>query len=111
MARHVSKVLGLLLGLVACGEGKKGPPPPPPTVYVGIVTRRDVPLYVEAVGALDGYDNAEIRARVRGHLRAQSYQDGSFVKSGQTLFTIQAAQDATSLTAAPAAPARAPVNP
>ncbi len=110
MARHVSKVLGLLLGLVACGEGKKGPPPPPPTVYVGIVTRRDVPLYVEAVGALDGYDNAEIRARVRGYLRARSYKDGSFVKSGQTLFTIESAEYAASLSAARAALSRARVN-
>lgn len=76
-----------------CDE-KKAPPaaPPPPTVYVSAVAKRDVTLYVEAVGALDGYDNADIRARVRGFLRTQAYKDGSRVKSGDLLFTIEATE-------------------
>ncbi|HXN30470.1 MAG TPA: hypothetical protein VN894_01355, partial [Polyangiaceae bacterium] len=70
------------LALAGCDKSTKPPPPPPPTVYVAAVERRDVPLYIEAVGTLDGYDNAEIRARVRGFLRSQGYKDGSFVKAG-----------------------------
>ena len=59
--------LVFLLSLTAaCEEAKKPPPPSPPTVYVAPVVRRDVPLYIEAVATLDGYDNADIRARVRG---------------------------------------------
>jgi membrane fusion protein (multidrug efflux system) len=70
---------------------KKGPPAAagPPIVYVAPVAKRDVPLYVESVGALDGYDNADIRARVRGFLRTQAYKDGSRVKAGDMLFTIE----------------------
>jgi membrane fusion protein (multidrug efflux system) len=83
--------LVFLLGLAAgCAEKRAAPPaPPPPTVYVSPVVRRDVPLYVEAVGVLDGYVNADIRARVRGYLRSQNYKDGASVKAGDLLFTIE----------------------
>jgi membrane fusion protein (multidrug efflux system) len=105
-----SLVAVLTLVLAACGEAKKPPAPPPPTVYVAPVVRRDVPLYVEAVGALDGYDNAEIRARVRGFLRTQGYKDGSFVKSGQALFTIESTEYVVAASAARAALTRAKVT-
>ncbi|HXX68334.1 MAG TPA: efflux RND transporter periplasmic adaptor subunit [Polyangiaceae bacterium] len=91
-----------LLFASACDE-KKGPPAPaPPAVYVTAVARRDLGLYVEAVGALDGYDNADIRARVRGYLRAQAYKDGSRVKPGDLLFTIEATEYAASVESAKA---------
>jgi membrane fusion protein (multidrug efflux system) len=80
--------------LAASCDEKKGPPPtpPPPTVLVAPVAKRDVPLYIDSVGALDGYDNADIRARVRGFLRTQNYKDGSRVKAGDLLFTIEATE-------------------
>ena len=102
-------VLAVALLLPACEEAKKAAPPPPPTVYVGTVARRDVPLYIEAVGSLDGYDNADIRARVRGYLRTQGYKDGSFVKAGQTLFTIESTEYVAAASAARAAVTRAKV--
>jgi membrane fusion protein (multidrug efflux system) len=78
-----------LLVLAACGHAKKPPPPPPPVVFFTTIAPRDVTLYIEAVGALDGYVNTEIRARVRGYLRTQDYIDGADVKVGQLLFTIE----------------------
>ena len=57
-------------------------------MIVAPVVRQDVPLYIEAVSALDGYVDAEIRARVRGVLQAQRYKDGATVQKGQLLFTI-----------------------
>ena len=99
------------LSLATACEAKKAPPaPPPPTVYVQAVARRDVPLYVEAIGTLDGYDNADIRARVRGYLQTQTYKDGSSVKAGQTLFTIESTEYVTAVDAARAAVTRARVN-
>ncbi len=105
----------LLLGALAlfqaaCDKAAKPPPPQPPTVYVSAVERRDVPLFIEAVGTLDGYDNAEIRARVRGFLRTQGYKDGSFVKAGQALFTIEPTEYIAAQSAARAALTRARVN-
>jgi membrane fusion protein (multidrug efflux system) len=100
----------LMLSVVACSEKKAPPgPPPPPTVYVAAVAKRDVPLYVESVGALDGYDNADIRARVRGFLRTQAYKDGSRVKVGDLLFTIEATEYAAAVTSARASLERAKV--
>ena len=95
-----------LLASAACAE-KKPPPPPPPTVLVAKVVRGDLALFIEAVGTLDGYVNADIRARVKGYLRSQNYKDGSAVKGGQLLFTIEPEEYANSVAAANAALVRA----
>jgi membrane fusion protein (multidrug efflux system) len=102
-------VASAFVALAACAEATKPPPPPPPTVYVATVARRDVPQYVEAVAALDGYVNAEIRARVRGFLRTQDYNDGAVVKAGQMLFTIEPTDYAAAVAQSKAAVARARV--
>src|SRR5882724_7816814 len=94
-----------LLG-AGCAE-KKPPPPPPPTVLVAPVARQDLALFIEAVGTLDGYVNADIRARVKGYLRSQDYKDGSPVKQGQLLFTIEPAEYTNGVASANAALVRA----
>jgi membrane fusion protein (multidrug efflux system) len=60
----------------------------PPEVLVTTAGVRDVPVYREWVGTLDGTENAEIRARVTGYLLRRAYQEGSLVKKGQLLFEI-----------------------
>ena len=82
-------------------------PPRPPTVFYAKAVRRDLPLFVESVASLDGYVNADIRARVRGYLERQDYKDGSFVKENQRLFTIEATEYRAALASAQAALARA----
>jgi membrane fusion protein, multidrug efflux system len=84
-----------------------GAPPPPPTVLVSKVERRDVPMFIEAVASIDGYVNAEIRARVRGYLKTQEYKEGSYVKAGQRLFTIESAEYQNAVDSAKAALVRA----
>ncbi len=83
-------VLATVSSLGAC-DGAKPPPAAPPPAQVGfvVVEKRDVALYIEAVGTLDGYVNADIRARVRGFLERQNYQDGAPVTAGQVLFAIE----------------------
>ncbi|NJD57326.1 MAG: efflux RND transporter periplasmic adaptor subunit [Nitrospirae bacterium] len=61
---------------------------PPPDVEVVTVVQKDVPIYKEWVGALDGYVNAVIRAQVTGYLIKQNYREGELVKKGQVLFEI-----------------------
>jgi RND family efflux transporter MFP subunit len=63
-------------------------PPEPPSVEVAEVVQKDVPLYREWIGTLDGYVNADIKAEVSGYLTQQAYTEGTFVKSGQLLFQI-----------------------
>jgi len=77
------------LALAACGTKEKEPAaPPPPGVEVVNVEQRDVPIYSEWIGTLDGMVNAEIRAQVSGYLLRQVYREGSFVRQGQLLFEI-----------------------
>jgi RND family efflux transporter MFP subunit len=63
-------------------------PPPPPEVEVATVEQRDVPIYHEWIGTLDGLVNAAIKAQVSGYLLSQDYHEGSFVRKGQLLFEI-----------------------
>jgi membrane fusion protein (multidrug efflux system) len=52
------------------------------------VEQRDVPIYHEWIGTLDGLVNAAIKAEVSGYLLSQNYTEGSFVRKGQLLFQI-----------------------
>jgi RND family efflux transporter MFP subunit len=79
----------IVLPIAGCSsKGKEEMKPPPVNVEVIKVEQRDVPVYSEWIGTLDGMVNAEIRAQVSGYLLKQLYQEGSFVKKGQILFEI-----------------------
>jgi membrane fusion protein (multidrug efflux system) len=52
------------------------------------VEQKDVPIFGEWIGTLDGFTNADVRAQVTGYLLRQGYQEGAFVKKGQLLFEI-----------------------
>ena len=62
--------------------------PQPPLVEVTRVVQKDVPLYREWVGVLDGSINAVIRPQVTGYLIHQNYREGEKVSKGQVLFEI-----------------------
>jgi len=88
-------VSGIIVCLMAgmlmtggCKEKKEVAAPPPPIVEVVPVVVRDVPIYQEWVGALDGNVNAVIRPQVTGYLIKQNYIEGQKVKKGQLLFEI-----------------------
>ncbi|MCC6345113.1 MAG: efflux RND transporter periplasmic adaptor subunit [Bryobacterales bacterium] len=60
----------------------------PLEVEVVRVEQKDVPVYREWIGTMDGTVNAEIKAQVTGYLRSRDYTEGSFVRKGQVLFQI-----------------------
>jgi len=72
---------------LAC-EKPAPPAPPPPEVYVTAVIQKDVPVYLELVGQTEGFQDVDIRARVEGFLETVNFQEGSFVKRGDLLYTI-----------------------
>ena len=84
----VTCVLTGALKLAACS--RKSPQGGPPTLEVLVIdaATRDVPVYREWVGTIDGSENADIRARVKGHLIKRNYNEGSLVKKGDLLFEI-----------------------
>lgn len=93
MALPVS-ALGLL-ALVAC---KPASPPqagmpamPPAEVAIVKVAPQTVPVMLEYTGQITGVRDIEVRARVTGILLKRNYQEGSPVKAGQSMFTIDPA--------------------
>jgi RND family efflux transporter MFP subunit len=65
-----------------------GGAPGSPDVEVVPVEQKDVPIYGDWIGTLDGFTNADVRAQVTGYLMRQAYQEGAFVRKGQLLFQI-----------------------
>src|SRR6202030_1339820 len=81
-------VIGLIIGAKLPKHVSGVQPGAPPDVEVVQVKQKDVPIYGEWIGTLDGMVNADVRAQVTGYLQRQGYQEGAFVKKGQLLFQI-----------------------
>src|SRR5438105_12727669 len=64
-------------------------PPPPPKVEVALPVQRNITRYLEATGNTAPIKTVDLVARVQGFLQSINYQDGSLVKEGTTLFTIE----------------------
>jgi len=92
-AAMLSVMFTALLVVVCAAAGCSKPtssaaPPTPLDVGVVQVEQRDVPIYSEWIGTLDGMVNAAIKAQVSGYLLKQDYIEGSPVKKDQLLFEI-----------------------
>lgn len=77
--------------LAACNQPAPPPPPPPVPVTTMVVTPRQVPILVEAVGRTEGSKEVEVRARVSGILDRVLYAEGTSVRTGAPLFQIDRA--------------------
>ena len=77
--------------LAGCGQGQPGGGHggfPPAQVGVISVAPRNLPVSWEYVGQTSGSKDVEVRARVTGILERKLFAEGSPVKAGQPLFTI-----------------------
>jgi RND family efflux transporter MFP subunit len=81
-------VLSVIVGALRPKRVSGAPSGASPEVEVVQVEQKDVPIYHEWIGTLDGLVNADVRAQVTGYLLRQGYQEGAFVKKGQLLFEI-----------------------
>src|SRR5216683_1770599 len=77
-----------VLAAAGCARSSASADVGPPDVEVAAVQQKDIPVYREWIGTLDGMGNAAIRAQVTGYLLSQNYSEGSFVRKGQLLFEI-----------------------
>ena len=76
-----------LLG--GCNEKKEATVTlPPPAVIVSAVEPRNVPIFDEWIGRLDGSANVEIRARVQGYVQEIAFNEGTVVSEGDLLLRI-----------------------
>lgn len=110
-AAGLSIVCALVLGGCSPGGADQGAaaggaPPPAP---VGVLTLEPGPATVvsELPGRLEPTRSAEVRARVAGVVLQRSFREGSDVRAGQLLFSIDPAPLRADLAAATAALQRA----
>lgn len=73
---------------MACAEEAAPVAPPPTEVVVTTVAQQDVPEYLDLVGQAEGQQDVEIRARVEGFLETMNFTEGSFIRRGDLLYTI-----------------------
>lgn len=86
--KPISTLLVIMLLLFACG-GDEPPQLPTTKVQVYVTTETNVPIFREFVGETLGNTNVDIAARVQGFLETRDFEEGSFVKKGKLLYTIE----------------------
>lgn len=81
----------VLLFLTACDSSDQAAKQVPPlSVVVAEASVQDVPLMLEMVGSTSGAQDVPIRTRVEGYLESMDFEEGTFVKKGDLLYTIDA---------------------
>jgi RND family efflux transporter MFP subunit len=78
-----------VMALAGCEDKNTFVAPPPPKVDVATPVQRPVTRYVEATGNTAPIKSVDLVARVQGFLQTIDYTDGTFVKQGTQLFTIE----------------------
>ncbi len=89
---HISRGAFAVLALVtlgACDQQNRFVQPPPPKVDVALPVQRAITHYFETTGNTAAVKSVDLVARVQGFLQSINYEDGTFVKQGTTLFTIE----------------------
>ncbi len=111
-ASRIGPAIALILLLTGCGQGGSASAPgggamPPPEVGVVTVKLGDVGLVTELPGRLEASRVAQVRARAAGIVLRRLFREGSDVRAGQPLFSIDPAPYAAALATSQAALARA----
>jgi RND family efflux transporter MFP subunit len=77
----------------ACGCNRAAPtaasPPVVPKVTTADVVQQETTDFDEYTGRTEASEAVDVHARVFGYLKTVEFQDGDFVKEGQSLFTIE----------------------
>jgi multidrug efflux system membrane fusion protein len=69
------------------GEAKGAQPPARPVLVAKVITK-DAPIYLDEIGTCAAYETVQVQAQVSGKIIERQFQDGSDVKKGDPLFTI-----------------------
>lgn len=85
---RVLSVAFAAIALSAC-EQNTFVPPPPPKVDVAAPLQKNITRFIDATGNTAAVKSVDLVARVQGFLQSIDYRDGTFVKQGTTLFTIE----------------------
>ncbi len=100
-------VLAVLLSALPALAQRPGPPPGPPSVGVVAVRRQEITESSSYVGRVQAQHRVALVARVTGTLEQRSFTEGSEVKQGQLLYTLEQPPFQADLAAKQAAVAQA----
>ena len=79
-----NKVAGIITAKIASEMAKK-----PTQVEVAQTTEKEIFPKTESVGRIEAKYSVDVVARINGWLEKRYFQEGAYVKKGQTLFLIQ----------------------
>ena len=82
--------LAALAALAAC-RPQAAPPPsgrPPAQVAVAVAVKRDVPIYLDAIGKTIAREAVSVQPQVSGRITKLHFADGADLRAGDPLFTI-----------------------
>src|SRR5579883_1904625 len=92
---RVAVLVAASVWLAGCGKSEKAEAKgeadrssPGVSVVVTPVLQKTVPILSELTARTDANDSVDIRARVKAFLLTQNYAEGTMVKAGQVLFTL-----------------------
>ena len=75
--------------LTACSGGKAAPPTLPAVpVLAATVEQKDMPVELNAIGAVEAYSTVSVKTQVTGQLTGVYFQEGKNVRKGDLLFTL-----------------------
>lgn len=82
-------VLGACVLLSACTHSQ-GPAPTSLAVPVlaATVEQKDMPVQVQAIGAVEAYSTVSVKTQITGQLTGVFFREGTDVKKGELLFTL-----------------------
>jgi multidrug efflux system membrane fusion protein len=88
-ARGTAVLLALALLTLACGRGRADAPRPAAVpVVAAAALRKDVPVQLRTIGAVEPLATVAVKPQVGGIITVVHFQEGSYVGEGELLFTI-----------------------
>jgi multidrug efflux system membrane fusion protein len=75
-------------GTAARGRGRFGAGGPPTTVVTGAVAKGDMPVYLNALGAVTPLATVTVQPQIAGYIQSIAFKEGQMVKKGQLLAQI-----------------------
>lgn len=88
--RITIKILVLMVMIFSIASCTNTPPPPPPVMELPVleIKTQDIPIFKSFVGQTYGLKDINIRARVDGVLEGVHFKEGTSIKKGTLLYTI-----------------------
>lgn len=86
---RISIVFLAFLFCSACAPKKEKPKAKPPVpVTAALVTQKDVPIQIKAIGNIEAFTSVAIKSQVNGQIARVHFQEGSDVRKGALLISL-----------------------